>query len=109
MPNGSDLVSILVTGGMGATIGSIVTAVIQVVSKRGESRATAADLVTGAAERTIIRLERENRHMREAIVLLTEVNDETLLELRRMGADEALLKKLSRTNRAAKMALSPGD
>ena len=43
--NGSDIINVLVTGGLGATIGSIVTALIQVFSKKGESRAKASLLV----------------------------------------------------------------
>ena len=72
------IVSGLLTGGVGATIGSIVTAAIQVVGKRSESRAAAADLVTRAAGTMIDRLDRENHELREAILLLTDVLDEVL-------------------------------
>lgn len=108
MVTGSSIVNGLITGGLGATIGSVFTAVIQIMSKKGESRATAADIVTGASERIIVRLENENRSMRHAIVLLTEVNDEIVSELRELGAQDGVISKLKQANRAAKMALSPG-
>lgn len=103
---GNEIVSSLVTGGIGATVGSILTAVIQSLSGRAKSRAEAAEIITGASDRIIIRLEKENKSMRKAIVLLTEINDEIVYELKSLGVDQRLTKKLQATNRAAKLSLS---
>jgi len=94
---GATLVGTLVTGGLGATIGGIVTAGIQVMSRRGESKAVAADLVTKAAVSMVDRLDRENKALREAILLLTDVLDEVLPQLQ--APDDAVA-----TLKAAKLA-----
>lgn len=96
MPN-TPLIATLITGGLGATIGSVATSMIQVISKHDESRATAAELVTRAAGTMVDRLDRENRALREAILLLTEVLDEVLPKLE--APEEALA-----TLKAAKLA-----
>ena len=81
MSNETPLITTILTGGLGATIGSVITAVVQVLSHRGESRATAADLVTKAAGTLVDRLDRENKQLREAVLLLTDVLDEVLPQL----------------------------
>lgn len=65
MSDSSNIVVGLLTGGLGATLGSIGTALIQTVSKKGESRATAADMVTNAAGNLADRLDRWNKELRE--------------------------------------------
>ena len=94
---GSTIIGTLVTGGLGATIGGLLTAVLQVMSRRVESRATAADLVTKAAGTLVDRLDRENKALREAVLLLTDVLDEVLPQLE---APPDVVAKL----RAAKLA-----
>lgn len=71
----------IVTGGLGATVGGLLTALLNVWSRRGESRAAAADLVTKAAGTLVDRLDRENKALREAVLLLTDVLDEVLPQL----------------------------
>lgn len=82
----------LVTGGLGAALGSIGTALVQTVSKKGESRAAAADLVTNAAGNLADRLdkrngalearlsvsEQQNLQMRRALIALTEAVEDLL-------------------------------
>lgn len=104
MNDAHGMVPALVTGGVGATIGGIITAVIQVLSHRGESRATAADLVTKAAGTMVERLDRENRSMRKAILLLTEVLDEMIDDL---DMPDTQKEKLRKANAAAKLSASP--
>jgi len=98
----------LITGGLGATVGTVITAVIQLVSKRGESRAVAADRVTNAAGNLADRLdkintdlEQENRHMREAMIALAEGVEE-LLPL--AENDEATQVKIRAAIKAARIA-----
>lgn len=82
--------SSLVTGGIGAALGGIVTALIQVVSTHGESRASAAAIVTKAAGGMVDRLDRDNKQLREAVLLLTDVLDEIMPQLQ--APPEAILK-----------------
>lgn len=84
----SDIINTIITGGLGAAIASVVIAVINSFSKKGESRANAADLVTNAAGGLIDRLNQdnkdlrgENRHLREAILTLTDVLDNIVDEM----------------------------
>lgn len=95
-----NVLTTLITGGLGATLGGIVTAVLQVAGKRGESKATAADLVSKAAGTIVTRLDAENRNLREAILLLIEVLDEVAPALH---SDVA--KKLNDARRAAERAI----
>lgn len=88
----SDIVPALVTGGLGAAVGSIGTALIQSVSARGEARAVAADRVTNAAgnladrldkmnsalQDQLARSEAQNTQMRRAMVSLTEAVEDLL-------------------------------
>jgi NAD(P)H-hydrate repair Nnr-like enzyme with NAD(P)H-hydrate dehydratase domain len=71
-----DGITALITGGLGATLGGIITAIVQVVSRRSESRATAADLVTRAASNLVDRLEKENAELRARISRLEKRNDD---------------------------------
>lgn len=81
----SEVVPALVTGGLGATIGSIGTAVVQSMSSRGESRAIAADRVTNAAgnladrlDKFNSKLEQENRRLRLAVSSLCEAIEDII-------------------------------
>ena len=93
----SEVVSALITGGLGAAIGSVGTAVVQSLSGRGESRAIAADRVTNAAgnladrlDRFNLKLERENQQLRRAMVMLAEAVEDILPTI----ADEAVRDKV---------------
>lgn len=70
----------IITGGLGAAVGSIGTALVQTWSGRGLNRADAADKVTNAAGRLADRLDkmntslnRENQAMRRAVDALIDV------------------------------------
>jgi hypothetical protein len=102
MSSSSPIITSLITGGLGATLGGVLTAALQVVSKRGESRATAAELVTRAAGQMVDRLDRENKQLREAILLLTDVLDEVLPGL---SAPEDAIRKLKAAKMAAQKAV----
>ena len=92
----------LLSGGLGATIGSVVTAVLQIQSKKGESRANAAKVITDAAGTMVERLTHDNERMRIAILLLTDVLDEIIDD---MPADTVAKERLRKANRLAKEAV----
>ena len=96
------IVSALVSGGLGATIGGILTSVIQTMSRRDESRAAAADLVSKAAGSLVARLDKENKALREAVLLLTDVLDDVLPSLQ---ATPEAIAKLKAAKRAAELAI----
>lgn len=103
----ADLIPALLTGGLGAAIGGIGTAVVQTVSSRGISRAEAADRVTAAAgnladrlDRDIARQDAEIARMREALALLTEAVEDLLVE-----PGEAARKKARQAIMKARIAL----
>ena len=102
MAEPSSIIGTLVTGGLGATVGGLLTAVLQVMSRRGESRATAADLVTRAAGSLVERLDRENKQLREAVLLLTDVLDEVLPLVQ---APPAIMEKLRSAKRTAQRSV----
>lgn len=104
MATASEIAIGLVSGGAGASLGTIVAAAITSRTQRGESRARAADLVTTASERIIIRLERENEQMRKAILLMTDVLDE-LLSDSEFHASATAIAKLKQAKRAAQLAI----
>lgn len=85
MGEAAGIASAIITGGVGAALGSIGTALIQTVSRKNVSRAEAADRVTNAAgnladrlDRTIAQLDKDNALMRQAIVAITDVMDEVV-------------------------------
>jgi hypothetical protein len=100
MSSGSSVLSTVVTGGLGATLGGVMTALVQAVSRRNEGKATAADLITKAAGSMVERIEAENKQLRKAILLLIEVIDDVDTTLH----PEAVL-KLRAARRAAERAI----
>ena len=103
---GFTLIGSLLTGGLGAAIGTAITAIIQVVGHKGESRAAAADLVTHAAgglaeqqDKIIDRLTKENEKMRRAVWMLSDVIDEMLPSVELPADELAKLKAAVRTAR----------
>jgi predicted nuclease with TOPRIM domain len=105
----NQLINSLIAGGIGAALGSIAVALINVFAKKGESRATAADLVTNAAGGLIDRLEKdnarlheENKKQRSAIITLTDVVDELIPACNLSPDDKARLRK---ANHDAKMVV----
>jgi len=107
MSDQGNFIVALITGGLGAAIGSIGTALVQSFSKKGEARAVAADRVTNAAGNLADRLdklnndlEEENRHMRQALVAIAEAIEELLP----MAPDEDTRKKIRDAIRIARIA-----
>ena len=94
----------LISSGFGAGVTGVIVAVIQTTGTRGESRAHAADLVTSAAGRLVKRLDEDNVHLREAVLLLTDVLDE-VIPLLSVSAPPDVVAKLKRAKRAAEMAV----
>lgn len=66
MSDRSGIVTAIWTG-TAAALGGVVTAALQLVMKRGESRAAAAELVSRAAGGLVDRLEHENLELRARI------------------------------------------
>ena len=104
MADSSNVLTAVLTGGLGATLGGVITAVIQTFSKRGESRAAAADLISKAAGSIVERLDAENKALREAIILLIEVLDEVSPELLDTRHNH-IAEKLTAARRAAERAI----
>jgi uncharacterized protein HemX len=105
----SNLVAALITGGLGAAVGGIGTAVVQASSHKNESRATAADLVSNAAgnladrlDKLNTRLETENRQMRKAMVSLTEAIEEMLPAV----TDDSTRRRVQKAINNARVAFS---
>lgn len=80
-----DLIPALLTGGLGAAIGGIGTAVVQSISGKGVSKAEAADRVTTAAgnladrlDKSIARQDEEIARLRTALALLTEAVEDLM-------------------------------
>lgn len=92
----------LITGGVGAALGGIITAIVQVISTHGESRANAAAIVTKAAGSMVERLDQENKQLREAVLLLTDVLDEIIPVIQ---APPEALEKLKEAKKAAQRAV----
>lgn len=81
----SELIPALLTGGIGAALGGIGTALIQSISGKGISRAEAADRVTNAAgnladrlDKEIARRDKEIAHMRKALSALSAAIEDLL-------------------------------
>lgn len=70
MANDSGVVATLISGGIGATVGGILTAAMQLIGRRAESKAAATELIAKAAGSIVDRLERENEDLRAYIELL---------------------------------------
>lgn len=98
----NQVVPSLISGGLGATIAAVAVAVIQTWGKRSEARAHAADLITHAATEMIDRLQRDNKELREAVLLLTDVLD---MSLPLIDAPPEVLDKLKEAKRAAERAV----
>lgn len=103
----SELIPALLTGGLGAAIGGIGTAVVQSISGRGQSRAEAADRVTNAAgnladrlDKEIARRDAEIERMRKALVLLAEAVEDLLPTVQ----SEAIRIKTQKAIREARIA-----
>ncbi len=102
------IIPALVSGGFGAGLATIVTALIQTWSKKGESRASAADLITDAAGtlaarqgETIARLEARVERQAKAIMALTSALDELLPSLPVTESERARLHKACVTAKLA--------
>lgn len=100
---------VIITGGLGVTIGSVGAAVIQAFTRRSENRAHAADMVADAAGNLADRLtklndelEGENRQMRNALLLLTDVVDQ-IIPL--VNAPPSTIAQLKKANNAAKLSV----
>lgn len=108
-PSWGSVVPALVSGGFGAGLATVVVAVIQTLSKKSESRATAAELITDAAGtlaaqqgETILRLEARIERQATAIVALTAILDEMLPQVPLPDPDR---KRLHKAVMAAKLAV----
>jgi seryl-tRNA synthetase len=107
MSEQGNFVVALITGGLGAALGSIGTALIQSISKKGEARAVAADRVTNAAgnladrlDKLNSKLEQENTQMRKAMVALTEAVEDMMFAVE----DEQTRKKVQKAINTARIA-----
>jgi saccharopine dehydrogenase-like NADP-dependent oxidoreductase len=103
----SATIAALVTGGVGAAVGGVGTAIVQSMSHKGESRAAAADLVTNAAgnladrlDKMNTRLVQENAQMRKALVALTEAVEELLPAV----GDDQTRRRVQKAITAARLA-----
>ena len=103
------VVSALVSGGFGAGLASLITAVIQTQGKKSESRATAADLIAQAAGslaarqgELIAKLEARVERQAAAIVALTAAIDELLPQVPLVDEER---EKLHQAILAAKLAV----
>ena len=107
MSESGNLIVALITGGLGAAVGSIGTAIVQSFSAKGSARAEAADRVTNAAGNLADRLdklntkpEEENSQMRKAMVALTEAIEDMLAEVH----DPALKRRVQKAVNEARIA-----
>lgn len=103
------IVTGLITGGAGVSLGAIGAAAVQAFSGKNKSRAQAADLVADAAGNLADRLSKlnekldgENRQMRTAILLLTDQVD-TILPL--VNAPPHTIAQVKKANNSAKLAV----
>ena len=98
----------LVSGGFGAGLATIATALIQTLGKKSESRASAVDLITDAAGtlasrqgETIARLEARVERQAKAIVALTNTLDELLPQVPLSDPERDKLRKAMSVARLA--------
>ena len=103
------VVPAVVSAGLGAGGATLLAAIVQVVGRKSESRASAANLITGAASSlaqqqsdTITRLEKRVDRQAKVILSLTEVLEELLPQLRLGPTEQA---KLRKAVAAARMAV----
>jgi len=103
------VVPAVVSAGLGAGGATLLAAIVQVVGRKSESRASAANLITGAASSlaqqqsdTITRLEKRVDRQAKAILSLTEVLEELLPQLKLGPTEQA---KLRKAVAAARMAV----
>lgn len=106
----SAVTEVLVAGGIGSALGSVVTAIVQVRGKKGESRATAADLIATAAGDFVDRvakanekLEAENAQLREALVRLADAVDMVTDEI--VGKAHPAYRSMRSATTAARLAI----
>lgn len=78
----------LISGGIGAALASVIGAIIQAASRKGESRANAADIITRAGVSIISELRKsaearseEFDRIRDALICLTDCGEEVLDDL----------------------------
>lgn len=109
MASTGSVIEALLVGGGGVSIGAIATAIVQSMTGKSESRAHAADMVADAAGNLADRLSKlnekldgENRQMRTAILLLTDVVDQVSPLI---NAPPQTIAQLKKVNNAAKMAV----
>lgn len=93
-----DVVTAIISGGVGASIGSIGVAIVQTRGRKGESRATAADLVANAAGGLADRLDKknkeleiENRELKKSVICLTDLLDTLIPKLELSEEEKAVL------------------
>lgn len=105
----SSVVGTIITGGLGATLGGVMTALIQVLSKKSESRAKAADIVADAAGGLADRLNhmnedltKDNKVLRQSVLVLIGVVDAAVLDL---PPGSPWAEKLRHASEAAKLSL----
>ena len=103
------IIPALISGGFGAGLATVVTAVVQTLGKKAESRATAAGIITDAAgnlaarqSETIARLEARVERQAKALVALTAVIDELLTD---MAIDVPARKRLHKAIMDAKLSI----
>ena len=108
--NLSSITELLVAGGLGSAFGSIVTAIVQVRGKKGESRASAADLIATAAggfvdrvSRANEKLEAENVQLREALVRIADAVDMVAEEV--VGKAHPAYRSMKSATSAARLAI----
>jgi hypothetical protein len=101
MISGHEISIALVSSGFGAGIGTLGAAYIQARANKGETRARAADLVTGASDRMLVRFEMQNGKMRAAIITATNDLDVVLDEMNEHPLWQKKMRKISRILRAS--------
>lgn len=98
----------ILAGGGGTVVGTLLMAVIQTLTGRGEARAHAADMITEAASNladrqsaTIERLEKRSQRQAAAIIALTAVVDELIDQIPISVSERVKLQKAVNTAKLA--------